>query len=155
MKPPARLWAPGVVTLLVLGLAATGLRGAPEAESSLGFAFTNVAREAGLTAVTVFGGKETNKYLLETTGCGAAFLDYDNDGWLDAFLVNGTALEGFPKGQEPTNHLYRNRGDGTFEDVTARSGLGAGSLRGRLRQRRLHRPRRDLLGAEPALPQPG
>ena len=125
MKRPARLLAAGVGTLLVLGLAATGLRGAPEAESSLAFTFTNAAREAGLTAVTVFGGKETNRYLLETTGCGAAFLDYDNDGWLDAFLVNGTSLEGFPKGQEPTNHLYRNRGDGTFEDVTARAGLGA------------------------------
>ena len=45
--------------------------------------------------------------------------------WLDVFLVNGTTLEGFPKGQEPTNHLYRNRGDGTFEDTTARAGVGA------------------------------
>ena len=109
------------------GLAVLGLRpAASETEAPLGFAFANVAREAGLTAVTVFGGKETNKYLLETTGCGAAFLDYDNDGWLDAFLVNGTTLEGFPKGQEPTSHLYRNRGDGRFEDVTVRAGLAQG-----------------------------
>jgi hypothetical protein len=92
----------------------------------LGFRFTNVAAQAGLDAVTVFGGRETNKYLLETTGCGAAFVDFDNDGRLDVFLVNGTTLEGFPKGQEPVSHLYRNRGDGTFEDVTARSGVGAG-----------------------------
>jgi len=90
---------------------------------SLGFSFTNVAREAGLNAVTVFGGKESNKYLLETTGCGVAFLDYDNDGWLDIFQVNGTTLEGFPTGQEPINHLYRNRHNGTFEDVTLKSGL--------------------------------
>ena len=69
-----------------------------------------MAAQAGLTATTVFGGREQNRYLLETTGCGAAFVDFDNDGWLDAFLVNGTTLEGFPKGQEPTNHLYRNRG---------------------------------------------
>jgi hypothetical protein len=84
-----------------------------------------VAAQAGLDAVTVFGGRDSNRYLLETTGCGAAFVDFDNDGKLDVFLVNGTTLEGFPKGQEPVNHLYRNRGDGTFEDVTARSGLGA------------------------------
>jgi hypothetical protein len=74
----------------------------------------------------VFGGKETNKYLLETTGCGAAFLDYDNDGRLDVFLVNGTTLEGPAKGQESTNHLYRNKGDGRFEDVTVKAGLAQG-----------------------------
>jgi hypothetical protein len=87
------------------------------------FSFTNIAREAGLNARTVFGGETTNTYLLETTGCGAAMLDYDNDGWLDIFLVNGTTLEGFPRGKEPTNHLYRNKGNGTFDDVTVRAGL--------------------------------
>ena len=92
---------------------------------SLGFSFANVAREAGLTATTVFGGQKTNKYLLETTGCGIAVLDVDNDGRLDLFVVNGTTLEGFPKGQEPTSHLYRNRGDGTFEDITKKAGLEA------------------------------
>jgi enediyne biosynthesis protein E4 len=108
-----------------LSLGAAFSLAAALAEDSLAFSFTNVAAQAGLTAPTVFGGREQNRYLLETTGCGAAFLDFDNDGRLDAFLVNGTTLEGFPKGQEPTNHLYRNRGDGTFEDVTARAGLGA------------------------------
>ena len=87
------------------------------------FSFTNIAREAGLDARTVYGGDKSNTYLLETTGCGAAALDYDGDGWLDIFLVNGTVLDGFPKGKEPTNHLYRNKGNGTFEDVTARAGL--------------------------------
>jgi enediyne biosynthesis protein E4 len=89
------------------------------------FSFTNVAREAGLIATTIFGGKSTNKYLLETTGCGTAVLDVDNDGRLDVFLVNGTTLEGFPPGHAPTNHLYRNRGDGTFEDITKKAGLDA------------------------------
>ncbi len=89
----------------------------------LGFSFRNTAREAGLTAVTVFGGTETNKYLLETTGAGVAVLDFDADGWLDVFLVNGSVLEGFPRGGAPTNHLYRNRRDGTFEDVTDKAGL--------------------------------
>jgi enediyne biosynthesis protein E4 len=98
---------------------------AAASEALVGFSFRNVAAGAGLTAVTVFGGKEKNRYLLETTGTGAAFFDYDGDGWLDVFLVNGTTLEGFPKGQEPTNHLYRNKRDGTFEDLTAKAGVGA------------------------------
>jgi enediyne biosynthesis protein E4 len=92
-------------------------------QETLGFSFANIAAAAGLTSRTVYGGQRTNKYLLETTGCGAAALDYDNDGWMDIFLVNGTTLEGFPKGQEPSNRLYRNKGNGTFEDVTARAGL--------------------------------
>jgi hypothetical protein len=89
----------------------------------LGVSFLNVARESGLNAKTIFGGEHKNKYLLETTGCGVAFYDYDNDGWLDIFLVNGTRLEGFPAGSEPTSHLFRNNRDGTFTDVTARAGV--------------------------------
>ena len=111
--------------LFMLGLAGVvGSAAVARTEgTALGFRFTEIARQAGLTAVTVFGGRDANKYLLETTGCGVALLDYDGDGWLDIFLVNGTTLEGFPPGQEPTNHLYRNRRDGTFEDVTERAGL--------------------------------
>ena len=74
-------------------------------------------------AITVYGGKETNKYLLETTGCGVAVLDIDGDGWLDIFVVNGTTLEGFGERDAPIGHLYRNRRDGTYEDVTAKSGI--------------------------------
>ena len=89
----------------------------------LGVTFLNVARESGLNVKTIFGGEHKNKYLLETTGCGVAFYDYDNDGWLDIFLVNGTRLEGFPAGNEPTSHLFRNNRDGTFTDVTAKAGV--------------------------------
>jgi enediyne biosynthesis protein E4 len=89
----------------------------------LGVNFLNVGREAGLNAKTIFGGEHKNKYLLETTGCGVAFYDYDNDGWLDIFLVNGWRLEGFPTGQEPHSHLFKNNRDGTFTDVTLQAGL--------------------------------
>jgi enediyne biosynthesis protein E4 len=91
--------------------------------ADLGISFLNVARESGLNAKTIFGGEHKNKYLLETTGCGVAFYDYDNDGWLDIFLVNGSRLEGFPPGNEPTSHLFRNNRDGTFTDVTAKAGV--------------------------------
>ena len=81
------------------------------------------------------GRPSEKKYIIETTGSGVALIDYDNDGWLDIFLVNGTTLEGFPKGQEPINHLYRNNKNGTFTDVTekanlARSGWGQGACVG-------------------------
>jgi len=98
-------------------------QGSPENKTPLGVTFVNVAKEAGLNAKTVFGGEKRNKYLLETTGCGAAFFDYDNDGWLDVFLVNGWRLEGFPAGQEPICHLFKNNRDGTFRDVTLKAGL--------------------------------
>ena len=92
---------------------------------------TNIARQAGLTAVNVNGGDTSKKYLIETTGSGVAFIDYDNDGWLDIFLVNGSRLEG----STATNVLYRNNHDGTFKDVTretglARSGWGQGVCAG-------------------------
>ncbi|HEV8048497.1 MAG TPA: CRTAC1 family protein [Terriglobales bacterium] len=85
--------------------------------------FVDVGGEAGLNVETIFGGEHKNKYLLETTGCGVAFYDYDNDGWLDIFLVNGWRLEGFPGGHEPASHLFKNNRDGTFTDVTAKAGL--------------------------------
>jgi hypothetical protein len=89
----------------------------------LGVTFLDVAKESGLNAKTFYGGEHKNKYLLETTGCGVAFYDYDNDGWLDIFLVNGWRLEGFPKGQEPISRLFKNNRDGTFTDVTLAAGV--------------------------------
>ena len=96
----------------------------PSQADQIGVSFLNVARESGLNVKTIFGGEHKNKYLLETTGCGVAFYDYDNDGWLDIFLVNGSRLEGFPAGSEPVSHLFRNNRDGTFTDVTAKAGVG-------------------------------
>jgi hypothetical protein len=85
--------------------------------------FTDVAKQAGLTSINVFGGVTTKKYIIETTGTGVAIFDYDNDGWPDIFIANGTTLEGSVRGPAPTNHLYHNNHDGTFSDVTKRAGL--------------------------------
>ena len=95
----------------------------PVTGTPLGVQFVDVAKEAGLNVETIFGGEHRNKYLLETTGCGAAFFDYDHDDWIDIFLVNGWRLEGFPKGREPVCHLFKNNRDGTFTDVTLKAGL--------------------------------
>ncbi len=95
----------------------------PVTGTPLGVQFVDVAKEAGLNVETIFGGEHRNKYLLETTGCGAAFFDYDQDDWVDIFLVNGWRLEGFPKGNEPVCHLFKNNRDGTFTDVTIKAGL--------------------------------
>lgn len=112
------------LAIAVVGLTDRAVRTQPPA-ASVSFSFTNVGREAGLDSSTVFGGATSNKYLLETTGTGLAFIDFDNDTWLDLFIVNGSTLEGFAPDRAPTNHLYRNKGNGKFEDVTARAGLGA------------------------------
>jgi hypothetical protein len=95
----------------------------PNRNPSLGVVYVNVAQPAGLTAKTIYGDEHRNRYLLETTGTGAAFLDYDNDGWQDIFLVSGTRLDGLPPGVSSTNRLYRNNGDGKFSEVTQRAGL--------------------------------
>src|SRR5215475_14466624 len=87
--------------------------------------FVDLAEKAGLSRENVFGGIDTKKYIIETTGNGVAIFDYDNDGWPDIFLVNGTRLEGFPAGKGPTNRLYHNNHDGTFTDVTEEAGLTA------------------------------
>src|SRR2546421_332280 len=86
--------------------------------------FVDVAREAGLTVPNVWGGADHKKYIIEAKGSGLAFFDYDNDGWLDIYLTNGTRINtDWPPGKTPTSHLYKNNRDGTFTDVTERSGL--------------------------------
>jgi hypothetical protein len=83
--------------------------------------FTDVAQRAGLTHPIVYGGLDTKRYIIEVVGCGVAFLDYDNDGWLDALVLSGTRLESAPPGT--SNRLYKNNRDGTFTDVTEKAGL--------------------------------
>ncbi len=83
--------------------------------------FRDVAEEAGVARALTFGGISEKRYILETTGTGAAFLDYDGDGDLDLFVVDGRRLEGTP--EEASNRLYRNAGDGRYVDVTEAAGL--------------------------------
>lgn len=85
--------------------------------------FVDVAAKAGLTMTVTFGGIESKKYIIETTGTGVAIFDYDNDGWPDIFVVNGTTLDAAP-GKAPISQLFHNNHDGTFTDVTRQSGLG-------------------------------
>ncbi len=85
--------------------------------------FVDQAAKAGLSAPNTFGGVDTKKFIIETTGTGVAIFDYDNDGWPDIFVVNGTTLDPMPGKKQPTNHLYHNNHDGTFTDVTEKAGL--------------------------------
>jgi enediyne biosynthesis protein E4 len=113
-----RLLAQGVATHTAKPLARPAPSGRP-----FNAHFVDVAAGAGLTAPTIYGGVESKKYILEATGCGCAFTDYDNDGWMDIFILSGTRLEGVPPGT--TNRLYKNNRDGTFTDVTEKAGLTA------------------------------
>jgi hypothetical protein len=105
-------------------MASRGVKAMPRGKpSGLPFhaSLTDVAMQAGLTHPIVYGSVDRNDYILEADGCGIAFLDFDNDGWLDAFVIGGTRWEGAPAGT--TNRLYKNNRDGTFADVTERAGL--------------------------------
>jgi hypothetical protein len=108
------------------GMASRGVRAAPRPKFSgkpFPVEFTDVARRAGLTAPAIYGEEFVKQYIVEANAGGIAFFDYDQDGWLDVFMLNGTKYEGFPPGQEPTNHLFHNNRDGTFADVTEKAGL--------------------------------
>ena len=87
--------------------------------------FVDVAQRAGLNTANVWGGVDHKRSIIEAKGSGLAFFDYDHDGWLDIYLTNGNRLDTkWPAGKAPTSHLYKNNRDGTFTDVTEKSGLG-------------------------------
>src|SRR6201993_4688173 len=86
--------------------------------------FIDVAQQAGLNVPNVWGGVDHKRSIIEAKGSGLAFFDYDNDGWLDIYLTNGDQLDAhWPEGRGPTSHLYKNNRDGTFTDVTEKSGI--------------------------------
>ena len=112
------------VNLLGQGISSRGVKAQPRGKPS-GRPFlsrlTDVGKQAGLTHPVIYGGVDSKSYIIEVVGCGIAFIDYDNDGWVDLFVLSGTRLEGDPPGT--TNRLYKNNRDGTFTDVTAKAGL--------------------------------
>ena len=104
--------------------------GPPREPASWPVRFTDVAKNAGLVHPSMYGGIDRKRLIIETNGAGVALVDVDRDGWLDALVLSGTRLadgtrhdESFPAASAPTNRLYRNRGNGTFEDVTDKAGL--------------------------------
>ncbi len=101
------------------------VKAAEETETQSPVQYFDVADKAGLTAPNVWGGVSHKRSIVETKGSGIAFFDYDNDGWIDIYLTNGNRLDTqWPAGKAPIAHLYRNNRDGTFTDVTEKSGLG-------------------------------
>jgi enediyne biosynthesis protein E4 len=120
----AALFVPGNRLMAQQGMGGHTTKAMPRsAPSGLPFNahFVDIAASAGLRAPVIYGDDETKKYIVESTGCGCAFIDYDNDGWMDLFVLSGTRLGGAPEGT--TNRLYKNNRDGTFTDVTERAGL--------------------------------
>jgi len=89
--------------------------------------FQEIGKEIGLDFVHSIGDKELTN-IVESSGAGAAFLDYDQDGFIDLYVCSGTWVKELSSGDKPEimpeNHLYHNRGDGTFEDVTKKAGVG-------------------------------
>ncbi len=91
--------------------------------------FTDIAAQAGLTQPITYGGVESKRYIIETNGCGVAFYDYDNDGWMDVLTLNGARLEQYQArqaaatGEAPTARLYKNNRNGSFTDITSKAGL--------------------------------
>jgi len=105
-------------------MATRGVRPQPRGKrSGLPFdaKFTDIALPAGLLAPSIYGSVDSKRHILEAVGCGIAFFDYDHDGWLDILVLGGTRFGATPEGAG--NRLYRNNRDGTFTDVTAKSGL--------------------------------
>ena len=106
------------------GMASRGVKPQPRGKpTGLPFnaKFVDVAEQAGLRSPVIFGPVDRMDYIIEAMGAGVAFIDYDNDGWLDIFVLSGTRREGPVPGA--TNRLYKNNRDGTFTDVTRQAGL--------------------------------
>src|SRR5438309_6521143 len=112
----------GIASLFLFIVAAVGGSQPTSSSAASRTVFTDVARESGITW-THFSGESSDRFLIETMGGGVGFLDFDHDGRQDIFFVNGGET---PNGKSPNpvrNALYRNLGNGKFEDVAAKAGV--------------------------------
>jgi enediyne biosynthesis protein E4 len=118
------LAVPGTSKVFAAQSRVTSGQRAPQGERGGTVRFTDVTAAAGLLrARNVSGSPENKQFLLEEMGCGAAFFDYDHDGWIDIFLVNGTSFDPKLRDTRPCSYLFHNNRDGTFTDVTKKAGL--------------------------------
>ena len=83
--------------------------------------FTDIGEAAGLRYPTIYGPIDHKDYIIETIGCGCAFFDYDNDGWIDVLVLSGQRAAGAV--EDTSSRLYKNNRNGTFTDVTEKAGL--------------------------------
>ncbi len=112
--------------LLLAGMTVLCTAGFPREVTEAVPTYVDVTRQAGIDFRHVSGPVDHKDYIFETKGGGVGFFDYDNDGWLDILLVQGSTVEQALAGKKARPALYHNRGDGTFEDVSAGSGLDGG-----------------------------
>jgi hypothetical protein len=127
MRPELRLGALLIGALAVAASPGCGTRARPTPSEAVAPApaFQDLTRESGLAAFTHTDGGSGRRYFVEQIGSGLAIFDFDGDGWQDVYLCSGAALPGY-KGKAPGNALFRNRGDGTFENVTDTAGVRCG-----------------------------
>jgi len=126
-----RLVCPVVAAVIAAGVAGDRVvkgqrQDPPEGTTGAAVRFTDVSREAGVDFRHV-NGSSPDKHLVETIGSGGLFFDYDNDGWLDIFLVDGGSVADPSVARQARHRLFRNRGNRTFEDATERSGIRHGA----------------------------
>ncbi|MFL6304893.1 MAG: CRTAC1 family protein [Candidatus Sulfotelmatobacter sp.] len=126
VRDPLRFSRRRFVWTLAGAAGLAGLRSLPKVLAAPAYPFEEVPPSASKISWVHTAGKSAEKYLPETTGAGCAFLDYDNDGWMDIYLVNSGKCDFYNPNPPLRNALYRNNHDGTFTDVTEKAGVAAG-----------------------------
>jgi hypothetical protein len=114
------------LSLFAGGLPLRGLALGGERVASVRYAFEEIPAAASGISWVHTAGRSAAKHLPETSGAGCAFLDYDNDGWMDIYLVNSGKCDFYEPAKPLRNALYQNNRDGTFTDVTEKAGVGGG-----------------------------